>query len=151
MELVRTSHVEITTMALFKVSFCIRLRIVQLMSRTLITLCPSPSTTRMLESQQFDNVRLWPRGVDLEQFGPRKRSAKLRASWGVGDVPRNPCYSKVQPVDTGLHWQGRKASLPMTPPMTPEVIAFNGPPSRESSSYGYRLDERVVLLYVGRM
>jgi hypothetical protein len=126
------------------------------MDRTLVTLCPSPSTTRMLESQRFQNVRLWPRGVDLEQFGPSKRSTKLRASWGVGEVPRSVpvSVSKDRVADAGLHWQGRKVSMPMTPPMTPEVVAFTsansaGGLSEEPSSYG--LEQRVVLLYVGRM
>jgi hypothetical protein len=118
-----------------------------LMIRTLITLCPSPSTTRMLESHSLQNVRLWPRGVDLAQFGPSKRSAELRASWGVGDAPRSVSV-KHQTLDTGLHWQGRKASMPLTPPMTPEVVAF-GVSSDEPTSYD--LDERVVVLYVGRM
>jgi len=145
MELVGTYYVEFTAMALLQVSIPLIYDIL-LMIRTLITLCPSLSTTRMLESHSLQNVRLWPRGVDLAQFGPSKRSAKLRASWGVGEVPRP--VSKHQTLDTGLHWQGRKASIPLTPPMTPEVFAF-GAQSDEPQSYD--LEERVVLLYVGRM
>jgi hypothetical protein len=103
----------------------------------------------MLETQQFQNVRLWPRGVDLTQFGPSKRSPKLRARWGVGNALRSARVVKAQP-DIGLHWQGRKASMPMTPPMTPEVVAFEADfQSEEPASYD--LEERVVLLYVGRM
>jgi hypothetical protein len=145
MELVGTYHVESTTMALLQVSIPLIYNIL-LMIRTLITLCPSPSTTRMLELHSLQNVRLWPRGVDLAQFGPSKRSAKLRASWGVGDAPRS--VPKHHTLDTGLHWQGRKASMPLTPPMTPEVVAF-GAHSDEPMSYD--LEERVVVLYVGRM
>jgi hypothetical protein len=103
----------------------------------------------MLESQQFQNVRLWPRGVDLTQFGPSKRSAKLRAKWGVGNAPRSARMAKTQP-DIGLHWQGRKASMPMTPPMTPEVVAFDAG-SHTDEPVSYDQEERVVLLYVGRM
>jgi hypothetical protein len=146
MELVGTYHVESTTMALLQVSIS-SIDNIPLMIRTLITLCPSPSTTRMLESHSLQNVRLWPRGVDLAQFGPSKRSAKLRASWGVGDAPRSVSV-KHQTLDTGLYWQGRKASMPLTPPMTPEVVAF-GAHSDEPMSYD--LEERVVVLYVGRM
>jgi hypothetical protein len=145
MELVGTYHVESTTLALLQVSIS-SIDNIPLMIRTLITLCPSPSTTRMLESHSLQNVRLWPRGVDLAQFGPSKRSVKLRASWGVGDAPRS--VHKHQTLDTGLHWQGRKASMPLTPPMTPEVVAF-GAHSDEPISYD--LEERVVVLYVGRM
>jgi hypothetical protein len=145
MELVRTYHVESTTMALLQVGLSL-IHSVPLMIRTLITLCPSPSTTRMLESHSLQNVRLWPRGVDLAQFGPSKRSAKLRASWGVGDAPRS--VAKHQTLDTGLHWQGRKASMPLTPPMTPEVVAFM---AHTDEPISYDLEERVVVLYVGRM
>ena len=146
MELVRTYHVEPATMALLQVSIPL-ISSISLMIRTLITLCPSPSTTRMLESHSLQNVRLWPRGVDLAQFGPSKRSAKLRASWAVGEAPQS-VSSKHQTLDSGLHWQGRKASMPLTPPMTPEVVAF-GAHSDEPMSYD--LEERVVVLYVGRM
>ena len=146
MELVGTYHVEPTTLALLQVSIPL-IDNIPLIIRTLITLCPSPSTTRMLESHSLQNVRLWPRGVDLAQFGPSKRSAKLRATWGVGDAPRSVSI-KQQTLDTGLHWQGRKASMPLTPPMTPEVVAF-GAQSDEPTSYD--LEERVVVLYVGRM
>lgn len=84
----------------------------------------------------------------MTQFGPSKRSMKLRASWGVGNAPRSAHVAKTQP-DMGLHWQGRKASMPMTPPMTPEVVAFGAEHTDEPASYD--LEERVVLLYVGRM
>jgi hypothetical protein len=46
--------------------------------------------------------------------------------------------------------------MPMTPPMTPEVVAFSAPTVGamevdEPASYQHELEERVVLLYVGRM
>lgn len=108
----------------------------------------------MLHSQNFHNVRIWPRGVDLSQFGPSKRSSRLRASWGVGDAPRSKTSMVKYPVDVGMHWQGRKASLPMTPPMTPEVYAQGDHTSDtvdEPEAIGSDFIERVVLLYVGRM
>lgn len=48
------------------------------------TFCPSPSTRNMLHREGFDDVRLWPRGVDTSLFNPGRRSAALRASWGIG-------------------------------------------------------------------
>lgn len=110
----------------------------------------------MLHSQNFQNVRLWPRGVDLSQFGPLKRSSRLRASWGVGDAPRSKIRPQIikHPVDIGMHWQGRKASMPITPPMTPEVYAQDPNTFEtvdEPNSIDHGLSERVVLLYVGRM
>lgn len=86
----------------------------------------------MLTDQNFSGVRLWPRGVDLSQFGPSKRCAAMRASWGVGDVTTSDyqhAISRVrseekaargtEKVEVGAHWDGRQASLPMTPPLTP--------------------------------
>lgn len=59
---------------------------------------------------------------------------------------------KMPPINIGLHWQGRKASLPMTPPLTPEVFAStNHAVTDEPVSFGQAYTERVVLLYVGRM
>lgn len=46
-----------------------------------LTFCPSPSTASMLARQGFEDVRLWPRGVDTDLFGPTWRSMELRAAW----------------------------------------------------------------------
>lgn len=48
-----------------------------------LTFCPSPSTQEMLKMQGFEHLRLWPRGVDLALFDPRRRSDALRARWCV--------------------------------------------------------------------
>jgi len=160
--------------------------------RTLITLCPSPSTRAMLHSNDFAKVNLWPRGVDLSQFSPSKRSAELRASWGVGDAPKANATSqlfehRLEPMralgkgilptihedsEAGLHYQGRKASLPLTPPQSPavepksvdvsgmdEVISLlpSGPSPTAPNGRGpgeagaHELPRRAVLLFVGRM
>lgn len=50
-----------------------------------LTFCPSPSTAEMLAQQSFEHLRLWPRGVDLTLFDPRRRSEELRLSWLGGD------------------------------------------------------------------
>lgn len=134
-----------------------------LTSRTLLTLCPSPSTKDMLEQQSFGSVRLWPRGVDLSQFGPHHRSASIRACWGVGALSAPEAMqhlqdtSKVQYESHGdAAYPGKQVPLPMTPPIT---LAF-GPvlqddeqvsASNEVSSQETGLPSRVVLLYVGRM
>jgi glycosyltransferase involved in cell wall biosynthesis len=46
-----------------------------------LTFCPSPSTLSALRRQGFQNLRIWPRGVDTTLFQPQRRSAALRASW----------------------------------------------------------------------
>ncbi|KAK8866179.1 hypothetical protein IAR55_001330 [Kwoniella newhampshirensis] len=133
-----------------------------LYSKTLLTLCPSPSTKSMLESHGFEGVRLWPRGVDLSQFGTWRRSSALRASWGVGPVPKEveEVRRQVQKdpgVDmVGVNWTGRKASLPMTPPLSPWTGPVNDIGRSQNVDQPARevcvgLPERVVLLFVGRI
>ncbi|ORX37435.1 hypothetical protein BD324DRAFT_449992 [Kockovaella imperatae] len=138
--------------------------------RTRLTLCPSPSTTAMLHSQSFDQARLWPRGVDLAQFSPCNRSRALRASWGVSDPPRATFAlpkSQLAEMDNvaaaatfGVHHQGRKVSLPLTPPESPAVIPADldvlpkdsvFKPEELGSPDPKSLKSRVVLLYVGRV
>lgn len=140
----------------------------------------------MLHSNAFSKVNLWPRGVDLSQFSPSKRSSALRAEWGVGETPKAPpVVYHLEPLEQeseqvkalgkgrlptieeyGVHFQGRKASLPLTPPMSPAVgpegvhdaaqieEAISLLPSLGGVDSEVRdggLPKRVVLLYVGRM
>jgi glycosyltransferase involved in cell wall biosynthesis len=51
------------------------------------TLCPSPSTARLLRVQGFERVSLWRRGVDADLFTPERRSMAWRASI-AGDTKR---------------------------------------------------------------
>ena len=121
----------------------------------------------MLHSQSFDQVRPWPRGVDLEQFGRCNRSKALRATWGLSDPPVAPrslgaiLAEKRQP-SAGLHYQGRKSSLPLTPPESPDslpvdksISSISSDPLSGANVLGSpdagTLQSRVVLLYVGRM
>ncbi|WVQ76957.1 hypothetical protein IAR50_006636 [Cryptococcus sp. DSM 104548] len=124
-----------------------------LYSRVLLTLCPSPSTRQMLENQSFDGVRLWPRGVDLAQFGLQKRSLKRRAEWGVGYAPGERETLQVGRV-VGVGWNGKQGKGLLTPPMSPEDRAVDwksrGVPSPGPPSPG-ELPERIVLLFVGRI
>lgn len=147
-----------------------------LYSKTLLTLCPSPSTLHQLEEQSFRGVRLWPRGVDVSQYSPNKRSSGLREIWGVHTaVPsREPevltgAIKQHLPISASVHeiaklgktenfigynFQGRKASLPLTPPESPAIMPVGsasvtaGIPRTASPSTA---DERCVLLYIGRM
>ena len=108
----------------------------------------------MLHDNDFDQVRIWPRGVDLSQFSPSKRSATLRASWGVGEVQKTDTVVEVKMKDVGVHHTGRKASLPITPPETPEMVAVDakdGEDVKLSKEIHSNPPSRVVLLYVGRM
>lgn len=41
------------------------------------TLAPSSASLRQLEEMQLANLALWPRGVDLELFGPDRRDREL--------------------------------------------------------------------------
>jgi glycosyltransferase involved in cell wall biosynthesis len=40
----------------------------------------------LLEDGLRDNFRLWPRGVDLAEFSPARRSAAWRAKFGIGET-----------------------------------------------------------------
>lgn len=104
----------------------------------------------MLEGQKFNPVRLWPRGVELSQFNPGKRSVELRRQWGIVDPPRGTC-----PEGEAVMIGTRRTSLPMTPPATPEVRAVDQlvkealpgwEMAAESNTRG-----RLVAMYTGRM
>ncbi len=49
------------------------------------TLVPSEEVAEFLREESFDRVQVLPHGVDCSLFNPRRRSAALRAEWGVDD------------------------------------------------------------------
>jgi glycosyltransferase involved in cell wall biosynthesis len=53
-------------------------------NRTRRTYVPTRTVATDLESRGFENVRLWPRGIDADVFNPRWRNQELRRSWGAG-------------------------------------------------------------------
>lgn len=59
-------------------------------ARCEFTACPSPSTARMLESQGFEHVRQWPRGVYTSLFNPEARDLTLRQAWGAEPDSTSP-------------------------------------------------------------
>lgn len=52
-------------------------------NHTLRTFVPSSDMIRLLGREEFANLRLFARGVDTELFGPHRRDAALRQSWGA--------------------------------------------------------------------
>lgn len=87
----------------------------------------------------------------------------LRLGKGVKRLP-----TIRENIDMGVHYQGRKASLPLTPPESPAVGPGEGEESveevislspvvhalesiSEQEHTDSSLPKRVVLLYVGRM
>jgi glycosyltransferase involved in cell wall biosynthesis len=48
------------------------------------TLCPTRAIVAELKCRGFDNLSVWGRGIDTDQFNPRWRSDALRTSWGAG-------------------------------------------------------------------
>lgn len=50
-----------------------------------VTLVPSRHYERVLTRRGVPRVRRWARGVDTDQFDPRRRSTAMRRSWGVAD------------------------------------------------------------------
>ena len=52
----------------------------------------------------------------------------------------------------GTHHAGMNVSMPLTPPATPLVVPVDGvAPFEHAVASGNGLEERVVLLYVGRV
>lgn len=105
----------------------------------------------MLRSRGISNVRIWPRGVDLELFGPHRRSHMRRQSWGVQYVHRTANDQILIEEDNETEENNKKASelelangfiAPLTPPPSPDLL-----PADEVQ----RRNESVVVLYVGRV
>ncbi|MGJ7512474.1 glycosyltransferase family 4 protein [Variovorax sp. GT1P44] len=57
-------------------------------NRTAFTMVPSETLRQQLRGQGFERLVLVARGVDTEQFNPRRRSEALRGQWGV--TPETP-------------------------------------------------------------
>ena len=55
----------------------------KLHNRTMATLVPTQDLVQALEARGYHNVSVMSRGVAIEQFHPRCRSAALRQSWGA--------------------------------------------------------------------
>lgn len=66
-------------------------------NRSLMTLCPSRSTQRELQTQGFRRLRVWGRGVDTERFHPQHHSTAWRDALGI------------KPGETVLLYVGRLA------------------------------------------
>ncbi len=73
-------------MGLFKAPVAAYLR--KLHNRTQATLVPTKALQALLQDQGYRNVGLLARGVATDLFTPARRSAELRARWGVGDNDR---------------------------------------------------------------
>jgi glycosyltransferase involved in cell wall biosynthesis len=53
-------------------------------NRTRLTFVPTEALRRQLTETGFENVKVVARGVDTHLYGPQRRSADLRRSWGAG-------------------------------------------------------------------
>jgi len=54
-------------------------------NRTQCTMVPTEALKRDLEAGGFKQLTVVSRGVDIQQFSPSRRSAALRAEWGVAE------------------------------------------------------------------
>lgn len=72
-------------------------------SQCALTFCPSPSTAKMLRTQGFEHLKIWPRGVDSSIFRPEQRKQELRQEWLTH---RNEPEKKVVLLYVGrLSWE----------------------------------------------
>ncbi|GAA5880343.1 hypothetical protein JCM3774_006734 [Rhodotorula dairenensis] len=108
-----------------------------------LSFCPSPSTARMLEQQGFENLRIWPRGVDVELFRPEARDYTLRQTWGAEpqDLDADRPSPRLLAVDA-------RRSVDDLPPFSlPPPYSALAPPTAFSSTG----QSKLVVLYVGRI
>ncbi|GAA5905966.1 glycosyltransferase family 4 protein [Sporobolomyces salmoneus] len=111
-----------------------------------MTFCPSPSTSRMLKDHKFENVRLWPRGVDVDLFRPDARDFTLRQSWGVEPPALDEHHPspRINPTDP------RRTSFD-------DVPLLSLPPAYDSHGYSPTSPaappsgSKLAVLYVGRI
>ncbi len=47
------------------------------------TFAPTRKVKKELENRGIEDVHVWSRGIDTSQYGPERRSRKLRKEWGV--------------------------------------------------------------------
>jgi len=67
-------------------------------NRTQVTMVPTEGLRRELTGSGFVNVSVVARGVDTRLFNPERRSAALRATWGVGpDTLVVLCVGRLAP------------------------------------------------------
>ncbi|GEM08636.1 glycosyl transferase group 1 [Rhodotorula toruloides] len=108
-----------------------------------LSFCPSPSTARMLEQHGFQNLRIWPRGVDVEMFRPEARDYALRQCWGV--EPQDLDAERPSPR---IHASDNRIPYDELPPL-------NLPPpysaQPNTSTFSATSPSKLVVLYVGRI
>lgn len=68
-----------------------------------LTLAPSQMVARELAGQDFTNVRVWSRGVDLHRFNPSCRSDELRREAGAGPDDFVVAYVGRLAPEKGIH------------------------------------------------
>ena len=59
------------------------------------TFVPTRALAATLGRQGFERLEVQGRGVDTERFAPLRRSAELRAAWGVAEDPEGPALLYV--------------------------------------------------------
>ena len=101
-------------------------------NRTLMTMVPTQSLRSELSVKGFRNLQVVSRGVDTQLFNPSKRSASLRASWGVapGDlvvlyVGRLAPEKNLDPVTTAFE------KIRLVAPAARLVVVGDGPAKNE--------------------
>ncbi|KAH7106568.1 UDP-Glycosyltransferase/glycogen phosphorylase [Auriculariales sp. MPI-PUGE-AT-0066] len=119
-----------------------------------LTACPSFSTIDDLrEHHGFNNLRLWPRGVDLSVFSPTKRSAAIRdrlmtssavastppaelSGLTLGNAALRPSMSPTK-YSSQQSGNAKWPHHPLTPPPSPPLSPVD--------------KDLIVILYVGRI
>jgi glycosyltransferase involved in cell wall biosynthesis len=93
------------------------------------TFAPSRLVAAQLESQGFDGVRIWSRGVDPLRFHPRFRSGEMRTAMGARDDDIVVAYVGRLAPEKGVHTalEAMRAVMAEHGPRVRFAIAGDGP------------------------
>lgn len=101
-------------------------------NRALATLVPTEEMRVDLESQGFLNLRVVARGVDTRLFHPQRRSAELRARWGVSGTQPVAIYVGRLAPEKNLQVLGEAfAAMRRAHPDCRLVVVGDGPQRAE--------------------
>jgi glycosyltransferase involved in cell wall biosynthesis len=97
-------------------------------NRSGCTMVPTAEIAQELARAGFERLRVVGRGVDAAVFSPGKRSAALRASWGVGeDTPVALCVSRFAPEKNFPLVMDAYRAMRVASPGTRLVLVGDGP------------------------
>ncbi|WIV97071.1 glycosyltransferase family 4 protein [Kinneretia aquatilis] len=101
-------------------------------NRTQCTMVPTEALKRDLEAGGFKQLTVVSRGVDTQQFSPSRRSAALRAEWGVADDDLVVVYvGRIAPEKNLAALTAAFEAIQQVQPRARLVVVGSGPQQAE--------------------